>query len=57
MDYSRSTLLPVQAPEFNPDIRGVSPKATMNVQTSSPIGKLEFVFDQKSVIFGFIVKI
>ena len=52
MDYSRSTLLPVQAPEFNPDIRGVSPKATMNVQTSSPIGKLEFVFDRKSDIFG-----
>ena len=47
MDYSRSTLLPVQAPEFNPDIRGVSPKATMNVQTSSPIGKFYFVTDQK----------
>ena len=47
MDYSRSTLLPVQSPEFNPDIRGVSPKATMNVQTSSPIGKLYFVIDQK----------
>ena len=47
MDYSRSTLLPVQAPEFNPDIRGVSPKATMNVQTSSPIGMLDFVIDQK----------
>ena len=43
MDFSRSSLLPVQAPEFNPDIRGVSPKATMNVQTSSPIGMLFLV--------------
>ena len=43
MDFSRSSLQPVQAPEFNPDIRGVSPKATMNVQTSSPLGKFGLV--------------
>lgn len=43
MDFSRSSLQPVQGPEFNPDIRGVSPKATMNVQTSSPLGKLALV--------------
>ena len=39
MNFSRSSLTPVYVPGFDPDIRAVSPKATMNVQTSSPLGK------------------
>ena len=45
MNLSRRSLTPVQVRLVDPDIRVVSPHATMNVQTSSPLSKLSFSMD------------
>ena len=45
MNLSRRSLTPVQVRLVDPDIRVVSPHATMNVQTSSPLSKLSFSRD------------
>ena len=45
MNLSRRSLTPVQVRPVDPDIRVVSPHATMNVQTSSPLSKLSFSRD------------
>ena len=42
MNLSRRSLTPVQVRPVDPAIRVVSPHATMNVQTSSPLSKLSF---------------
>ena len=42
MNLSRRSLTPVQVRPVDPHIRVVSPHATMNVQTSSPLSKLSF---------------
>ena len=42
MNLSRRSITPVQVRPVDQEIRVVSPHATMNVQTSSPLSKLSF---------------
>lgn len=53
MDLSKSTLT---SSGFDPhSLRSVSPQATMNIQTSSPVGKILYVVASVDIsVFNFI---